>query len=138
MTETRELKPFHEIIVKLLEEFGDDRFAMLFVALLSETKIPKNHDAIVAALRQAWPKFATWGPIVLEDLVRIILAQKQAAEAAAGAKAEEKIPTKSNLLAALSALSSCVGIGRPLSPGDVTAAHDQIRQVRELVQRLPE
>lgn len=88
MSEKKPRRPFHETIVDQLREDGLFFSDILIPIgrLLMATKIPKNHDAIIAAWQERCEELIDeedpFFPIVLADLRQ----QKEEAEAEAKAK----------------------------------------------------
>lgn len=87
-----ERRPFHEVIVDTIRSFTSpvtDRVFITFLAgLIKQTKIPKNHDAIIKEWKDFMDRTSRmdfWG--VIDDLVL----QKQEAEDEARRRHEAEI-----------------------------------------------
>ena len=73
-TETKALRPFHETIVDAINSASGDGLETL-MALVSKTKIPANHDAIIKAFKDQKRGF-NWPEEAGNDMVEILLQQK--------------------------------------------------------------
>lgn len=94
MSEKVVRKPFHESVISVIENMVTADEIDLVVFLIEKTKIPKNHDAIIAALSKRWPLINAeekerFVPGFLVDLVKILVEQKQEAEVEAEAKKQK-------------------------------------------------
>ena len=91
-TEEVVVRPFHETIVEAIRrcDLMKWRREMFFLfQLIKETKIPKGHDEIIAAIDQSFdfPEAEKW-PIEKRLVKESLLAQKQAASQKDGEKKE--------------------------------------------------
>ena len=81
-------RPFHETIVDLIRDLSFEMPVAALSWLIMETKIPKNHDAIIAAWKEKFPGVdVNDGGIGAAVLINLLV-QKEEAEAEAKAKAE--------------------------------------------------
>jgi hypothetical protein len=89
-TQTAEstLKPFHESVVDAINRATIRNELGVLAMLISETKIPKGHDAIVEAWTAKCQELGYNDPLDVSDGV---LAQKHVEEAKAAEKAAEKV-----------------------------------------------
>lgn len=79
-------RPFHETIVDAIANIEDFHEFDALVRLLKETKIPKNHDAIIAALEER--RVDMGFEHSFSDVFASLEDQKREAEAEAKAKLE--------------------------------------------------
>jgi len=96
MSETIERRPFHETIVDVLKECVTTRSGRelgILLQLLSSTKIPENHDAIIAAWKgfvsREYRPYESYGASDgLHRIVDDLEEQKREAEAEVHRRAE--------------------------------------------------
>lgn len=73
-TETKALRPFHETIVDAINSASSDNLEAL-MSLVSKTKIPANHDAIIEAFNNR-KKGMGWREESGQDIIESLLQQK--------------------------------------------------------------
>ncbi|MES2953419.1 MAG: hypothetical protein V4674_02575 [Patescibacteria group bacterium] len=73
----KDLKPFHLSVVAIIKMVQTKGQLEMLERLLRATKIPENHDEIMAAYRDCCSRLRSSD---MSDVVGAILAQKQAAE----------------------------------------------------------
>jgi len=86
-TEKTSRRPFHETIVDQIKKIGTHRHRLWqFGELIMATKIPKNHDAIIAAWQEWCDEFADEEDPFFADVLADLRQQKEEAEAEAKVK----------------------------------------------------
>lgn len=73
-TEAKALRPFHETIVDVINSASGDGLETL-MSLVSKTKIPANHDAIIEAFNEK-KKGMCWREESGQDIIESLLQQK--------------------------------------------------------------
>ncbi len=73
-TETKALRPFHETIIDAINSASSDNLEAL-MSLVSKTKIPANHDAIIEAFNDK-KKGMGWLEEAGQDIIESLLRQK--------------------------------------------------------------
>lgn len=86
-------RPFHETFGPAIQEGGNPDRIYLIQRLVETTKIPANHDAIIADIKKRYRGLSRWQKIVMR-LEELILQQKRIAEAEAPEAKEETVKMK--------------------------------------------
>ena len=86
-----ERRPFHETIVDAIRLAQNVEELLLLGILIDVTKIPKNHDGILAAWNNKWRKI---GETSDSGVPQILLVQKREAEAEDEALAKKVLSPK--------------------------------------------
>ena len=74
-------KPFHESIVDILKGCNDEPVFYWLCKLLVQTKVPKNHDAIIEVVEAGKKRFGEFSPlsggITVATLVKLRMEKEQ-------------------------------------------------------------
>lgn len=84
-------RPFHETIVETIRNARSTDEICHLVLLIEATKIPKDHDKIIAAVNEEWSHYSHERCRLAVSEVKVILLEQRAeAEAEVAEKARQK------------------------------------------------